>query len=180
MLIRKGLDYRFMITRRSLITATSSLLISSSLWKIAFASESATNKLLADTLAESKLIYLTPFRSDGKESKCQSEVWFVADDTDVYVVTAADTWRARAAKQGLSRTKIWAGDVGVWSKSKKKYRELPSFEANCSLITDKIEHNRILDIFGSKYSLEWLLWGPRFKDGLKEGSRVMLKYQSLV
>lgn len=168
-----------MITRRSLITATSSLLISFSLWKIAFASESATDNLLADALAESKLIYLTPFRSDGKESKCQAEVWFVTDNTDVYVVTATDTWRARAAKQGLSKTKIWAGDVGVWSKSNRKYRQLPSFDAHSSLITDKVEHNRILEIFASKYSLGWFIWGSRFKDGLKDGSRVMLKYQPL-
>lgn len=170
-----------MITRRSLLTASSSLLISSGFPNLVFASDSTGNKLMSGKLIKSALektdlIYLTPLRADGKESQCQAEVWFVAVDSAAYVVTAADTWRARAAQQGLNKTRIWAGDVGVWTKSKGKYRDLPSYPANSSLITDPLEHKRILEIFGAKYSLEWVIWGPRFRNGLEKGSRVMLKY----
>lgn len=71
---------------------------------------------------------------------------------------------------------IWVGDVGVWSDSDGAYRELPGATASVSLVEDPAEHKRLLEKFGDKYSLEWVLWGPRFRNGLADGSRVMLRY----
>lgn len=128
-------------------------------------------------LEESDLIYLTPIRSDGKDSRCQAEVWFVHHDSDLYVVTAENAWRARAIDQGLTRTRIWVGDVGQWGDSDGRYRELPRIEAVASRIQDAEAQKAVLDAMGGKYRLEWFVWGPRFRNGLADGSRVMLRYQ---
>jgi len=131
---------------------------------------------LQAAMAESDLVYVTPLHGDGAESSCQAEVWFVADAGDAVVVTASDAWRARAVGRGLDRARLWVGDVGVWSDSDGAYRALPSTVAGASMITDPAEHERLLEVFGDKYSLEWIIWGPRFRNGLKEGSRVMIRY----
>ncbi len=124
----------------------------------------------------SALIYITPIRSDGAESRCQSEVWFVREGDALFVVSAADTWRARAVRRGLTGARIWVGDVGVWSRQ-RKYRQLPSVMARAGLVTDPDVHAAILTRMGAKYTSEWPTWGPRFRDGLADGSRVMLAYR---
>ena len=126
---------------------------------------------------ESEWIYLSPFKSDGNLSRCQAEVWFVGDGGNYYVVTASSAWRAEAARRGLTRTQVWVGMAGMWQRSNGAYLKLPSLQAEASLVGDAVEHARLLTQFGEKYSGEWGSWGPRFKNGLADGSRVMLKYQ---
>ncbi len=125
---------------------------------------------------ESPLIYISPLKSDGSVSRCQAEVWFLGDGGHDYVVTATGAWRAEAVRKGLTKAKIWVGDVGLWQRSGGKYKELPSHMADVSFETDAAEHARLLERFGEKYASEWGKWGPRFKNGLADGSRVMLKY----
>ena len=127
----------------------------------------------ADTSA---LIYVTPIKSNGEESSCQAEVWFARAGSSLYVVTAADAWRARAVGRGLTSTRIWVGDVGVWS-SAGRYRKLPAVTARSSLVTDPAAREPVLEIMGTKYSGEWRTWGPRFRNGLADGSRVMIRYE---
>ena len=126
---------------------------------------------------ESPLIYISPFKSDGDLSRCQAEVWYAQDGADMYVVTASNAWRARAVAQGLQRTQIWVGDVGQWQRSGGGYKNLPSLQATGSRVDDGQEHARLLEIFGAKYAAEWGSWGPRFRNGLADGTRVMLRYQ---
>jgi hypothetical protein len=135
-----------------------------------------TGPSLDAALAESDLVYVTPLRADGQESRCQAEVWFAADGGDAVVVTASDAWRARAVDAGLNRARIWVGEVGVWSESNGGYRDLPGATAQVTRVQDPAEHTRLLALFGDKYSLEWVIWGPRFRKGLADGSRVMLRY----
>lgn len=125
----------------------------------------------------SEVIYITPIRSDGAESRCQSEVWFARDGLSLYVVTAHDAWRAEAVRKGLTRARIWVGDVGVWKDSDGRYKTLPAVEATASFETDTLRHASILALMGRKYTQEWSTWGPRFRKGLEEGSRVMLRYR---
>ena len=136
-----------------------------------------TADALPELLAGTDLVYLTPLRSDGAESRCQAEVWFVAEGTDIWVVTATDAWRARAVRSGRTRARLWIGDLGVWTRAEGKYRELPSLDAEASLVTDAALHNHVLSLFGAKYPVSWVLWGPRFRKGLADGSRVMLCYK---
>ncbi|MEM7001053.1 MAG: hypothetical protein AAF529_09710 [Pseudomonadota bacterium] len=126
--------------------------------------------------AESPLIYLSPVKSDGNLSRCQAEVWYVGHEDNFYVVTDASAWRARAVGNGLTKARVWVGDVGMWRRSNGKYLKLPSMITNASLVNDALAHAELLAQFGTKYSAEWGTWGPRFKNGLADGSRVMLKY----
>ena len=125
---------------------------------------------------ESPLIYLSTVKSDGDLSSCQAEVWYVQDGADMYVVTDASAWRAKAVRQGLTQTKVWVGDVGLWKRSNGAYKALPNLMAAASFETNGARHAALLAKFGNKYSPEWPTWGPRFRDGLANGSRVMLKY----
>ena len=125
---------------------------------------------------ESPLIYLSPIKSNGELSKCQAEVWYVGEGDDYYVVTGADAWRAKAVEQGLHRAQVWVGDVGIWTSANGKWRSLPSVMTQVRFEQDAVRQAQLLEAFGRKYSAEWGTWGPRFKRGLANGSRVMLKY----
>ncbi|TNF88693.1 MAG: hypothetical protein EP301_04440 [Gammaproteobacteria bacterium] len=127
----------------------------------------------ADT---SRLIYITPLKKDASESTCQAEVWFMRDGDDLYVVTATEAWRAQAIGRGLDVAKIWVGDVGVWSRN-PEYRDLPFVLTRASIVSDPALRASLLEKFGSKYSDEWPVWGPRWKDGLADGSRLLIRYR---
>jgi len=124
----------------------------------------------------SPLIYISPLKSDGSLSRCQAEVWFLHEDGHDYVVTSNDAWRAEAVRLGLSKAKVWVGDVGRWRVSGGKYKDLPSHMATVEFETNHAVHARLLTMFGQKYADEWDTWGPRFRDGLADGSRVLLRY----
>ena len=126
---------------------------------------------------EAHLIYISPLKTDGALSRCQAEVWYVRDGADMVVVTAADAWRARAIAGGLKQTQVWVGDVGQWQRSGGRYKKLPGLVANGGFVEDAVEQVRLLEKFGGKYADEWGTWGPRFRNGLADGSRVMLRYQ---
>jgi hypothetical protein len=156
----------FTLTRRSLIAAAAAVPAVTLISKVSWADE------------QSPLIYITPIKTNGEESACQAEVWYLGDGDNMYVVTDATTWRAKAVGQGLASARIWVGDVGVWKSANGKYKDLPQVDASASFETDAAEHVRVLELFGLKYSAEWGKWGPRFSNGLADGSRVMLKYSA--
>ncbi len=89
---------------------------------------------------ESPLIYLSPLKSNGELSRCQAEVWFVGATDNMFVVTDVSAWRAQAIRQGLSRTQVWVGDVGLWERSGGRYKNLPSVQAQGSLVDDAVIH----------------------------------------
>ena len=76
-----------MITRRTLVAGTA--LAPIALW----ARTALANAQSA--LETSKLVYLTPIKSDGEESRCKAEIWFGYHGGDIYVVTPPDAWRPR-------------------------------------------------------------------------------------
>ena len=92
-----------MITRRIVLAWGTSAIALGGTLRIAWAEETS----LKQAVASSDLIYLTPIRSDGSESRCQAEVWFVPDRGDLYVVTESNTWRAHAPRIGLNRARVW-------------------------------------------------------------------------
>jgi len=129
-------------------------------------------------LKESSLVYLTPLRSNGAESRCHSEIWFQEHDGDIYLVTSSDAWRARAIKSGLTRARIWVGEFGQWQEGTDTFRSAPMIEASGSVVTDAAVQDTVLGLMGEKYRSGWLVWGPRFRNGINEGTRVMLKYSA--
>ncbi len=126
---------------------------------------------------DSALVYLTPLHRSGKESTCHAEVWFVYFEGAFYVVTASDAWRARAVRAGLDRARLWVGEFGVWTRADGAYRSAPQVEARADLPQDGALRTRVLVEFAKKYSREWRVWGPRFRDGLADGSRVLIRYR---
>ncbi len=139
--------------------------------------EAALSQAARKGIAESPLIYVSPLRGDGSESACHGEVWFVADGTDLLVVTTEDRWRAVAVTRGLESARIWVGDFGPWKKS-DQFKSGPSFVAKVALVSkDAPEVERALNAFGAKYPDDWENYGPRFRNGMKDGSRVMLRYR---
>ena len=169
-------------TRRdTLILAASGIL-----WPIlAHAEASPATATLSEAareaLGRSPLVYVSPLRRDGQESRCHAEVWFAGDGADALVVTSAKAWRARAIRLGLTRARLWVGSHGEWDRSGKThaFRESPTFLAEASLEGSQTMHDRALVLFGSKYTREWSDWGPRFKNGLADGSRVLIRYRAI-
>lgn len=160
-------------TRRQALASSAALLLSA--WggaRYTFAASPAVN-----ALNKSGLIYLTPLHARGRESQCQGEVWFVYHKEDVFVCTPATTWRAEAMRRGYRRAKIWIGEFGPWKSAEKSYRSALYLELKGKFETDAAMHSEVLGVFGSKYRAKWDKWGPRFSDGLADGSRVMLRYQ---
>ena len=128
-------------------------------------------------LEKSPLIYLSPLRSDGTESKCQGEVWYVQDGAELLVVTAADGWKAVAVRRGLDRARIWVGDFGRWKKSDGRYKTGPTFLAKARFDAEDSVIEAVLAAFGAKYPDEWDKWEPRFRKGLADRSRVLIRYR---
>ena len=102
---------------------------------------------------------------------------FLWDDPDIFVVTQAEAWRAEAVRKNLNTARIWVGEYGVWSNADGKFREAPELMIKGTLETDSAVWDSTLEKMGTKYSDEWGVWGPRFRNGLNEGGRVMLRYQ---
>ena len=162
------------VNRRQALAGSAALLISA--WgtsRIAFAAES----LAIAALDKSQLIYLTPVVSGGRESACHGEVWFVHHQKEIFVITQSDTWRAVAVRRGFKRAKIWIGEFGVWKRADDRYRSAPYLEIEGRFESDTALHSELLAKFGRKYASGWDSWGPRFRDGLANGDRVMLRYQ---
>ena len=163
-----------MTTRRTILAGISLAPAFPLLSRAAWADEAAT---AADKLNTSRLVYLTPIKSNGEESRCKAEIWFAHDAGNVYVVTPPDAWRAEAVRRGLNRARIWVGDFGVWTRSNGAFRDAPEFMATALIETDAEVHARILGAMGGKYAdTGWSRWGPRFHEGLVDGSRVMIRY----
>ena len=163
-----------MTTRRTILAGISLAPAIPLLTRAAWAGEVATPE---DKLETSRLVYLTPIKSNGEESRCKAEIWFAHDAGNVYVVTPPDAWRAQAVRQGLTRARIWVGDFGVWTQADGAFRDAPEFMATASIETDAAVHARILETMGGKYAdTGWSRWGPRFHEGLVDGSRVMIRY----
>jgi len=171
----------FQLTRRSFLSGAAAL--SSTLLLPAQRAESSHGGFhLSDAAkratTESSLIYISPLRSDGSESKCHAEIWFVPHGEDLLVVTPLDAWRSRAVKKGLGTARIWVGTFGNWKSSGGRYKSAPSFIAKASIVPqgDAVIAKCLADM-GEKYATTgWTTYGTPFREGTKDGSRVVIRY----
>ncbi|MBT4519053.1 MAG: hypothetical protein HOC23_03530 [Halieaceae bacterium] len=162
-----------MLTRRTLLQAS---LSSAGLTLLPCSGALGLSNRLSTDLKGSDLIYLTPILSNGQESNCQAEIWYIWDGSDIYVCTDSGSWRVQAVANGLQEARIWVGDLGNWKRSNGKYKTLPAMDAHCSIVTDTAVHAMALEKFGNKYPFGWIKYGPIFRDGLASGARTLLKY----
>lgn len=168
-----------MFTRRRLFSAAGAVAVAGLLPRGVGGVEHLSEASRA-ALEASSLVYLTPIKSNGEESSCHAEIWFAFDGSDLFLCTSSDAWRARALANGLNSARLWVGEFGSWTKSAGRFREAPELMATGTVVSDPagIEHG--LEQLGAKYRVQWAIWGPRFRNGIADGSRVMLRYSPLL
>ncbi len=165
-----------MTTRRDIVVGLAIAPTIPLLSRTAFSAEGEATP--SDKLKTSQLVYITPIKSNGEESRCKAEIWFSHHDGDVFVVTPPETWRAQAVGKGLTQARIWVGEFGQWQQSDGAFRDAPEFMASASIEADAETHERVLASMGEKYAQTgWGRWGKAFKEGLADGSRVMIRYR---
>ena len=125
----------------------------------------------------SPLVYVSPLKKDGSESRCHGEVWFFIDGGDVVLSTSVKSWKARSLGMGRKQARVWVGDFGPYAGAKDKVNAAPGFLANASLDRDPATFTRLLEAYGKKYPDEWGKWKPRFESGYADGSRVVIRYK---
>ena len=164
------------INRRDALVGSSALLLSVGTF-IRDATAFAVNAEIAPALNDSPLIYLSPIVSNGKESRCHAEVWFVHHGDEIFVVTWADKWKAEAMRRGYSRAKIWIGNFGPWKSANERYLSAPTAEIEGRFETDPKIHSALLREFADKYKNEWGFWDKQVRDGLVTGAWVLMRYR---
>lgn len=127
-------------------------------------------------LGKSKLVYVSPLRSDGRESTCHGEVWYFWDRGAVVIGTATRGWKTRAVKGARDKARIWVGDYGPYSSASEKLVSAPTFLANAAVDTDKETFARLLASYATRYADEWPKWKPRFESSYEDGSRTVIRY----
>jgi hypothetical protein len=130
-------------------------------------------------LDASPLVYVSPLRTNGSESRCHGEVWFFYDKGDVVICTDTDRWKSEAIAKGMDRARLWVGDFGPVKRSDDRYRSAPTLLAKAEFDRDRATFDRLLAAFAKKYPDEWSRWKPRFEGGYADGSRVLIRYKAL-
>lgn len=134
---------------------------------------------LVDRLRSSPFVYISPIRSDGRESRCHAELWYAWMRDSLLVTVAADGWKARSVGLGLDRAKLWVGDYGRWKgffSNNEKFRAGPSFLARAEIVSDIAVLDRLLGVYERKYPEEIGDWRDRMRAGSRDGTRVVLRY----
>jgi hypothetical protein len=140
---------------------------------------SALDPTLARALASSPYVYVSPLLRDGAESSCHAEVWFGWIDGAVVVISAATTWKARSLARGLTRARLWVGDYGRWKQMigrNEAFRAGPSCVARASPVRSDGVLDELLASYEKKYPSEIGAWRDKMRAGVRDGSRVLIRY----
>ena len=119
---------------------------------------------LQKALDNSQYVYISSTRKDGSLSK-PAEIWFIYHDGAVYVGTRPSSWRVRRIKAGRPAAKIAVGKV-----------DGPSFMATGSVVNDPSVQELMLKTYARKYEGAWQTHEESFRQGFKDGSRVLVRY----
>jgi hypothetical protein len=115
-------------------------------------------------LREAKYVYVSSQRKDGSFGQ-PAEIWFFFHQGAVYVSSPRTTWRVRRIEAGRPKAKIAVGRPGG-----------ASFAASGKLVDDPALHPVLFEAFAKKYPDGWSDFEERFRKGLKDGSRVLIRY----
>ena len=170
-----------MMDRRTFLGASLALVSTPAVSMLARADRhGVVSPALERTLEASPFVYLSPLRSNGRESTCHAEVWYAWLDGTVVMIVSRDRWKASAIRRGLTSARVWVGDYGRWKRvlgSDETFREGPSFDAKGSLSEDPALLEELIAAYQKKYPNEIEKWAPRFRNGLNEGSSVLIRYE---
>jgi hypothetical protein len=117
-----------------------------------------------EQLASSTYVYIATQRKDGSFGK-PAEIWFMYHDGAVWVGTPPTTWRVKRIKHRRPNAKIAVGKP-----------DGPSFDAVGSIVKDAKVADLLFATYAKKYPERWPGYAERFKNGMKDGSRVLVKY----
>jgi hypothetical protein len=144
------------------LTRTAVLLLA--LLLLPWPSSAALSPDLQKALENSKFVYISSTRKNGTLST-PAEIWFIFHDGAVYVGTRPASWRVRRIKAGRPDAKIAVGAI-----------DGPSFTATGSLVSDPSIQELMLKTYAKKYAEGWQTHEQSFREGFKDGSRVLVKY----
>jgi len=144
------------------------------LWLLAFVvflmgvfstpARSALSPELQKALESSKYIYIASTRKNGELSKA-AEIWFMLHNGAVRVCSPPTTHRVERIKAGKTEAKIFVGKP-----------DGPSFKAKGSLVKDPEANKALFETYAKKYGSDWTSYEKKFRDGLVDGSRVLVRY----
>ena len=143
------------------IALTSALLAATLLGAAARAEVSAATKA---ELTNSKYVYISTTRKNGTLSK-PAEIWFLYHNGAVYVASPPTTWRVRRIKAGRTQAKIAVGKP-----------DGPSFAATGAVVSEPDIYPILFETYAKKYPGDWGKFEDKFRSGLKDGSRVLIKF----
>jgi len=127
-------------------------------------------------LKKNSLVYISPLKSNGEESRCHGEVWYFVDGDAVVIGASSTGWKVKAVQSGLGEARLWVGDFGMGSSVGDKYKAGAHFRARVEAVKDDALFGRLLTAYGERYPGEWGKWKPRFEKGYADGTRVLLRY----
>lgn len=115
-------------------------------------------------LAEATYVYVQSERKSGEWS-APAEIWFFVDGGVLYVGTRPESWRVKRIKAGRPKARIAIGKP-----------DGPTFEATGALASDAAIQAKMMDAYAVKYPGGWKKYEQGFRDGFKDGSRVLVAY----
>ncbi|MBC8188002.1 MAG: hypothetical protein H8E78_07330 [Proteobacteria bacterium] len=147
----------------------------------ALAATAANSRPDIQLLEASPFVYVSPIRTNGKESTCHAELWYAWLDDSIIVTVAADRWKATALDKGLDRARIWVGDHGRWKTffggRNEKFRVAPNFLADAERVDDPKMIDRLIAVYDEKYPEEIAQWRSAMISGSADGSRILIRYR---
>ena len=120
---------------------------------------------IAHAPASSPYVYIATERKGGGFGS-PAEIWFMWDQGAVWVTSPPTTWRAKRIRAGRTAARIAVGS-----------KDGPSFTAKGSFVRDPTVYERLFTTYAQKYPDGWPKYEARFREGLKDGSRVLMRYQ---
>jgi hypothetical protein len=116
-------------------------------------------------LETSTYVYIASQRKDGSFG-APAEIWFMYDQGSVWVASPTTAWRVKRIRAGRAAARIAVGT-----------KDGPTFTAIGSFVRDPAAYARLYSSFAAKYPEGWSKFEARFRDGLKDGSRVLMRYR---
>ncbi len=119
---------------------------------------------LTKALDDAKYVYVQSERKSGDLGK-PAEIWFFVEKGVVYVGTRPTSYRVRRIQAGRTKARIAVGATNG-----------PAFDATGALVKDKALEERMMAAFATKYPDGWARYADGFREGFKNGDRVLVAY----
>jgi hypothetical protein len=120
---------------------------------------------IVHALETSPYVYIATQRKDGSFGT-PAEIWFMYDQGAVWMASPTTAWRVKRIRAGRTTAQIAVGA-----------KNGPTFAATGSFVRDPAAYEKLYAAFAKKYPQGWTQYETRFRDGLRDGSRVLMRYQ---